>query len=700
MLTSIIILTYNKLDFTKQCIESIRKHTAKEDYELIIVDNHSTDETIEWLHTQENIKCVFNEDNVGFPKGCNQGIEIAKGNNILLLNNDVIVTKGWLTNLVKALYSNPLVGAVGPVTNSAAYYSTIGVSYNSLDGMHEFAEKFNQPDSSKWETRLKLIGFCMLIKKEAVDTIGMLDEQFSPGNFEDDDYSIRLRKAGYSLLLCKDTFIHHYGSVSWRENANEYSHILSNNEQKFMDKWGTNLQSYIIHFDLIDQLEFFEDQNLNILHIGCNSGGTLLELKNRFKNADLYGLESNTFEAQEAQSFAKVVSGNIELSINDYDDQFFDIIIVSKWEQIEYPEQLIKKINNKLKDNAVFLTSMFNISNYKIIYNILAGNNPVSVKCFSLQEIQNIFKEKGFLYKIDEISNSTSHPENQQLINNLCIISSNNRRNQFETYKYIVRANKSNSEMIQAITNLNENLQLEKSTFYINNQSPDKVISFIKSYYENSIEVLNTIAIINFQKEIHESIFPYLLAAYEIDSTHKDTIYNLAFILNAYEQNELAKSYLEPYISQDQEILELYNKIMNDLIVSRRELTFLVRRLENKIDFIDTRELLVSKIKSNVITENNILNIIENDIVNKEDVLNQIASICYENTLNDLVLPLLNYAFEINSNNDDTLFNLGYVLMSIGENDLALDYLNKINNKDKDVIAIIEEILGAIVNER
>lgn len=101
-LTSIIILTYNQLDYTKQCIDSIRKYTAAGTYELIVIDNKSTDGTPEWLSQQHDILAVLNDRNEGFPKGCNQGIALAKGENVLLLNNDVIVTPRWLDLLVES----------------------------------------------------------------------------------------------------------------------------------------------------------------------------------------------------------------------------------------------------------------------------------------------------------------------------------------------------------------------------------------------------------------------------------------------------------------------------------------------------------------------------------------------------------------------------------------------------------------------
>ncbi|MCR3759843.1 glycosyltransferase family 2 protein [Clostridium felsineum] len=239
MKTSIIILTYNNFLYSKKCIESIRKYTKRSAYEIIVVDNNSKDETKNWLSRQKDIKKIYNSTNLGFPKGCNLGIKAASGSEMLFLNNDVVVAENWLSNLKKCLYSNSEIGAVGPVTNRCSGIQQINVKYNSLVEMHEFSKKYNISNSRKWIKTDKLVGFCILIKRVVMEKVGLFDERFTPGNFEDDDYCLRIRKKGYRLFICRDTFIHHYGCVSFGNYG--YGKLIRTNKIKFEKKWGKRM---------------------------------------------------------------------------------------------------------------------------------------------------------------------------------------------------------------------------------------------------------------------------------------------------------------------------------------------------------------------------------------------------------------------------------------------------------------------------
>ena len=244
--TSIIILSCNTLELLQLCIASIHEYTKAGTYEIIVVENGSEDGSAEWLKEQMGIRCIFNEENQGFPKGCNQGLEIATGTELLLLNSDTVVTKDWLKNLRRALCSSPKVGAVSCVTNYCSNNQRIEAAYKNIEEMLAFAADYNKSDPALWEKRTKLVGFCYLFKREVLEKIGFLDERFSPGNYEDDDFSLRILQAGYDLLLCRDTFIHHFGSASFEkklkvqneaEMRERYNATLMRNRTLFFEKW-------------------------------------------------------------------------------------------------------------------------------------------------------------------------------------------------------------------------------------------------------------------------------------------------------------------------------------------------------------------------------------------------------------------------------------------------------------------------------
>lgn len=567
LLTSIIILTYNNLEYTKQCIESIRKHTDRNTYELIVIDNNSVDDTKDWLVKQDHIRVILNKENLGFPRGCNQGIEIAKGDNILLLNNDVIVTENWLSNLVNSLYSDERIGAVGPVTNSAAYYTAIPVEYSNLNEMHNFAQNFNKPDSEKWEERLKLIGYCMLIKREVVDKIGLLDERFTPGNFEDDDYSVRIRQAGYKLLLCKDTFIHHYGSVSWKENISGYGELLSENEKKFMEKWGTNSLSYIIHNDLVDNIPFSKDRQIDVLHIGCEAGGTLLKIKDSFRNSSLYGIEKNRNAAIEARRFVTVFHDPVEEVIKEFDQKKFDVIIITDWSHINYLQTFMLSIKSILKDDGILLSSVFNANHIGLVYSLMLGRNPFLENSYmTLQDINKLFKgEVGFKLRVKSKTRNLSDEE-KKLLEFHYLHFKNDIDPQYEIYKYLITAQKYNEHLEDCINNIKNETSIEKTLVELEQYSVDEIIECIINRFENRIQILQALAILYFGNNKHDNVLTYLQKAYEIDPQNSDTLYNLGLILYSYNEKKLAKRFLNllKQEEKDEEVLRILDELGTD----------------------------------------------------------------------------------------------------------------------------------------
>jgi GT2 family glycosyltransferase len=238
MLTSIIIPSYNGAELLQMCLEAIRRHTP-EPHEIIVVDDGSRDHTVN-LCVEYRCRFIRFPRNRGFPVACNAGLRLATGNLLLLLNNDVIVADRWLGNLQACLLSDPSIGIVGPCTNYASGQQRVKeLPYETLDQYMRMSDTLNQPDASRWREVSRLIGFCMLMRRDLPGKVGLLDERYAPGHYEDDDYCHRVRMAGYKLMLAGDTFVHHMGSASFRKQpARQLKRILQRNRRLFISKWG------------------------------------------------------------------------------------------------------------------------------------------------------------------------------------------------------------------------------------------------------------------------------------------------------------------------------------------------------------------------------------------------------------------------------------------------------------------------------
>jgi len=232
-MTDIILVCFNELEYTIKTIESLKKNTI--DFDLIVIDNGSTDGTKEYLESI-NCKLISNETNIGYTKAVNQGFELTT-NDVVLLNNDIVLTPDWLIKLKKHLKDG--VGLVAPTTNYAhGIQRDDNALYNSIDNLYQYCKLIEDRRPMEYP---RLIFMCILISRELINKIGYLDEQFNPGNSEDDDYCIRSLKAGFKNILARDVFIHHYGSRSFGK-LNTYGDLLQKNMQKFEAKYGASHQ--------------------------------------------------------------------------------------------------------------------------------------------------------------------------------------------------------------------------------------------------------------------------------------------------------------------------------------------------------------------------------------------------------------------------------------------------------------------------
>ncbi len=238
---SIIVPVFNGIQYTQACYRALCNTCDKLNIEIIFVDNASTDGTSEWLRQiskqDVRVSIIQNKESRGFSGAVNQGIVISSGKYISLVNADTIPGVGWLENLIEAMNAQPRYGILSPCTNYPGEglqidNDAIGVKADDVD---EYAEgiagrKGIIPVSHR------LMFFCVLIRRELVDQIGLLDEGYLRGYFEDDDYCMRTILAGYQLGVVQNAFVYHYGSFSIKENKVDYVKHFEENKKRFFLK--------------------------------------------------------------------------------------------------------------------------------------------------------------------------------------------------------------------------------------------------------------------------------------------------------------------------------------------------------------------------------------------------------------------------------------------------------------------------------
>lgn len=231
--TDLIVPVWNQVDLAYKCLKSIEANTNADQYQITVIDNGSTRGPFtHWIENKfQGLNYVRFPFNHGFIRAANAGIALSLLTNskyVLLLNSDTEIPKGdtnWLERLSAPMRVDETIGAVGAVSNNVAGY-----------------QRYEKAKPNGWKEVPALIGFCLLIRKEAIYKVGLLDEQFEPGNYDDWDYSLRLHKAGYKLAVAESVFIHHAMHASFKEldKTERFDSLLARNRQKLEDKWGAD----------------------------------------------------------------------------------------------------------------------------------------------------------------------------------------------------------------------------------------------------------------------------------------------------------------------------------------------------------------------------------------------------------------------------------------------------------------------------
>lgn len=238
----IIIPVYNALEDLKLCIESIQKHTDLSIDRVVVIDDKSPDPNVyPYMQSiaQPGIVVLQNEQNQGFSGTINRGLAFSD-RDVVLLNSDTIVTERWIEKITACAYSDPAIGTVTPFSNNATLCSIPEFCGENMTpyglSIDEYARVIERCSMRKYPRITVAVGFCMFIKREVVDLVGLFDQEtFQRGYGEENDFCWRTEQLGYHHVLCDDTYIYHSGTGSFL--SDEKKALIAEHEAIIQDRF-------------------------------------------------------------------------------------------------------------------------------------------------------------------------------------------------------------------------------------------------------------------------------------------------------------------------------------------------------------------------------------------------------------------------------------------------------------------------------
>lgn len=247
MKTSIIILSFNHYpETTGTCLQFLSADPAFNTWEIIIVDNASDAKTQQYLQTVRqqypNVTVILNATNLGFSAGNNIGIQHSTGDTIVLLNSDAFPPSDMIDKLVTHLTTDRQLGMIGPVTNAAGNEQCIHTPDGDMASKIEAGLRYAGSGSNDVLTAYRLDFCCVAIPRRVIEQVGFLDEGFGRGYFEDLDYSLRVKMAGFKLGVAEDTFVYHRGSASFSKTPHDIKQLMKRNKKRVLQKHGRSVR--------------------------------------------------------------------------------------------------------------------------------------------------------------------------------------------------------------------------------------------------------------------------------------------------------------------------------------------------------------------------------------------------------------------------------------------------------------------------
>ena len=288
---SVVIPVYNARRLAAECVASIFAAATTVEYEVIVVDNGSTPDVEEWLGAEQqrhaNLRYLRYAKPLGFAVAVNAGAASARGDVIILLNSDTLVTPAWMDGLYNALVSDASLGAITPLTNSAGDAAQIDLRTVDLSPARALKLVAAKPrPQGIISVAHRLTFFCVALRRSVWTEFGGLDESYAVGNYEDDHLCLRLRVAGYRLGIAAHVFVYHYSNATFRANDVQHDGALRRNAAIF----ATHARAFALESAQPQPPAFTASIDVSVVVL-ANPGAALEQTMVSLKNQTVAGFE-------------------------------------------------------------------------------------------------------------------------------------------------------------------------------------------------------------------------------------------------------------------------------------------------------------------------------------------------------------------------------------------------------------------------
>lgn len=444
MKLKVVMISHNQLELVQSGIKALQLFGGITDQDIIVVDNASDDGLAQWLSEQGKWGYLICDEGVeNYATIVNKVIrEFEIKDDVFILTPYYVVLPGMLQEMYEVLHSDAKTGAVFPTLISKDEKCVM-----------DYAEALSYAavQQDKRKKNRQLLGAhidAVLIKAEMLCKIGMFDERLIRDSSGILDFLLRGDLRGYQYIECTNAYI--FGVDEWKINERWST---PEDQPVLKEKWGMNYFNVIPNNNLLDFIKVDEQEPISVLEIGCDIGANLLEVKNRYPNARLYGVEIVPQAAEIASCVADVQVANIEEDEVLFHGVKFDYIICGDvLEHLHDPEGLVRRCRNLLKDEGRIVASIPNIMHYSVMRQLLDGNfsyrdagllDRTHIHFFTYKEIIRMFGRED--YAVEDVRMTEeigATQDDHELVERLMELSRGVEKEMFYTFQYLVLARK------------------------------------------------------------------------------------------------------------------------------------------------------------------------------------------------------------------------------------------------------------------